>query len=70
VPIFFGSDVKNIPRRPPPGIGRHCFIRNAIIDKNACIGDGAYISPKANPRMPMPICISSAMASSASPRMP
>ena len=46
---FFGSDVKH-PTRPPPGIGRHCFIRNAIIDKNACIGDGAYISPEGKPK--------------------
>ena len=27
------------------GIGRDCYIRNAIIDKNARIGDGAYITP-------------------------
>lgn len=35
---------------PALGIGRDCFIRNAIIDKNARIGDGAYITPdgKAN----------------------
>lgn len=30
---------------PPLGVGRDCYIRNAIIDKNARIGDGAYISP-------------------------
>ncbi len=29
----------------PMGVGRDCFIRNAIIDKNACIGDGCYITP-------------------------
>lgn len=29
----------------PIGVGRDCFIRNAIIDKNARIGDGAYITP-------------------------
>ncbi len=28
------------------GIGRECYIRNAIIDKNARIGDGVYISPE------------------------
>ena len=35
---------------PPLGIGRDCFVRNAIIDKNARIGDGSYITPdgKAN----------------------
>lgn len=27
------------------GVGRDCFIRNAILDKNARIGDGCYITP-------------------------
>ena len=31
---------------PRLGVGRECYIRNAIIDKNARIGDGAYISPE------------------------
>jgi len=31
---------------PPLGIGRECYIKNAIIDKNARIGDGAYLSPE------------------------
>ncbi len=31
---------------PKMGIGRDCYIKNAIIDKNARIGDGAYISPE------------------------
>lgn len=31
---------------PPLGIGRDCFIKNAIIDKNARIGDGVYLSPE------------------------
>ncbi len=30
---------------PSLGIGRDCFVRNAIIDKNARIGDGCYITP-------------------------
>jgi glucose-1-phosphate adenylyltransferase len=35
---------------PPPGIprigiGKDCYIKNAIIDKNARIGDGVYLSP-------------------------
>lgn len=30
----------------PLGIGKDCYIKNAIIDKNARIGDGAYISPE------------------------
>ena len=29
----------------PLGIGEGCVIRNAIIDKNACIGDGCVITP-------------------------
>ncbi len=31
---------------PRMGIGRDCYIKNAIIDKNARIGDGVYISPE------------------------
>lgn len=30
---------------PRIGIGRDCYIKNAIIDKNARIGDGVYIVP-------------------------
>lgn len=30
---------------PPLGIGKDCFIKNAIIDKNVHIGDSVYISP-------------------------
>lgn len=37
------------PELPSIGIGRDCFIRNAIIDKNARIGDGAYITPDGKP---------------------
>lgn len=33
----------------PMGIGRDCFIRSAIIDKNARIGDGVYITPDGKP---------------------
>jgi glucose-1-phosphate adenylyltransferase len=32
--------------QPGLGIGRDCTIRHAIIDKNARIGDGAYITPE------------------------
>lgn len=32
----------------PMGIGRNVFIQNAIVDKNAKIGDGAQISDKSN----------------------
>jgi glucose-1-phosphate adenylyltransferase len=30
--------------RPRLGIGRDCYIKNAIIDKNVRIGDSVYIS--------------------------
>ena len=33
----------------PMGIGKECYIRNAIIDKNARIGDGVYITPDDKP---------------------
>lgn len=33
----------------PIGIGRDCYIKNAIIDKNARIGAGSYISPEGKP---------------------
>ncbi len=37
---------KNVARgRPPIGIGKHCRIRRAIIDKNARIGEGCELSP-------------------------
>jgi glucose-1-phosphate adenylyltransferase len=34
---------------PNVGIGRNCRIRGAIIDKNACIGDGCVLSPDGKP---------------------
>ena len=52
--ILMGADFFDFERPadgvPKLGIGRNCFIRNAIIDKNARIGDGSYITPdgKAN----------------------
>jgi len=46
---YYGSDLKHS-KTPAPGIGRDCFIRNAIVDKNAHIGDGAYISPEGKPK--------------------
>ena len=33
----------------PLGIGKGCKIEKAIIDKNACIGDGCVISPDGKP---------------------
>ncbi len=38
-------DTSRDPSVPPLGVGRDCYIKNAIIDKNARIGDGAYITP-------------------------
>ncbi len=35
----------------PVGVGRNCVIRNAIIDKNARIGDGACLDPGGLPEM-------------------
>ncbi|MBP5786803.1 MAG: glucose-1-phosphate adenylyltransferase [Kiritimatiellae bacterium] len=47
--VIMGADYYDPPGPPPCGIpmgvGRDCFIRNAIIDKNARIGDGCYITP-------------------------
>ncbi len=52
--VIMGADYYEHEREPVPpgprlGIGRDCFIRNAIVDKNARIGDGAYISPDGKP---------------------
>jgi glucose-1-phosphate adenylyltransferase len=47
--VLMGADFFEHERpRPgavPMGVGRDCFIRNAIIDKNARIGDGCYLTP-------------------------
>ena len=34
---------------PPLGIGKNCKITNAIIDKNARIGDNVQLSPEGKP---------------------
>lgn len=47
--VIMGSDYYEQtpePGLPPLGIGRDCYIKNAIIDKNARIGDGVYLSPE------------------------
>ncbi len=36
---------------PPLGVGKNCHIRNAIIDKNARIGDNVRLSPEGKPDM-------------------
>jgi len=45
---YYGDETKRSDH-PFPGVGRNCFIRNAIIDKNAQIGDGAYLTPDDKP---------------------
>ena len=43
------DDPQPAPDRPPLGIGRHCVIEGAIIDKNARIGDGVVITSEGKP---------------------
>jgi len=52
--IMMGSDGFETPAKlqaaaekdiPPLGVGRNCTIENAIIDKNARIGDNVFLSP-------------------------
>ena len=43
------EDPQSAPDRPPLGIGQHCVIEGAIIDKNARIGDGVVIKPEGKP---------------------
>ena len=51
--VLMGSDYyeKEAPPRGTPriGVGRDCYIKNAIVDKNARIGDGAYVTPDSKP---------------------
>ena len=47
--VIMGADFyekESTPANTPRiGVGRDCYIKNAIVDKNARIGDGAYITP-------------------------
>ncbi|MEA3211533.1 MAG: glucose-phosphate adenylyltransferase [Chthoniobacter sp.] len=51
--VIMGADFYDVDHAsrggPELGIGRNCAIDHAIIDKNACIGDGAVISPDGKP---------------------
>lgn len=51
--ILMGADFfeADLARRGGPrvGIGKNCVIDKAIIDKNACIGDGVVITPDGKP---------------------
>jgi glucose-1-phosphate adenylyltransferase len=43
---YFEHEKPNVERHPVRlGIGRDCYIKNAILDKNVRIGDSVYISP-------------------------
>ncbi len=53
--VMMGSDYYETPDeieanramgRPNVGVGRNCIVRNAILDKNARIGDNVHISPE------------------------
>ena len=48
---FYESDLhdKLPPDVPPMGVGKNCRIENAIIDKNARIGDNCHLSPEGKP---------------------
>ena len=39
------SDVEGVPQSTPIGIGNHCSIEGAIIDKNASLGNNVVIKP-------------------------
>lgn len=47
---FYESEAPAMPGAPPLGIGRNTTIKDAIVDKNARIGEGAVISPDGKPR--------------------
>ena len=48
--FYQDEDPQPNPDLPPLGIGRHCVIEEAIIDKNVRIGDGVVVTPKGKPR--------------------
>ena len=47
--FYQGEDSQTKSDGPPLGIGRHCVIEGAIIDKNARIGDGVVIKAEGKP---------------------
>lgn len=58
--ILMGADryehhIKPVPGVPPLGIGCNCIIEDAIIDKNARIGNGVRIAPKGREDMETPM---------------
>ena len=47
--FYQGEHPHSVLDSPPLGIGRHCVIEGAIIDKNARIGDGVVITAEGKP---------------------
>ena len=47
--FYQGEHAQSMFDAPPLGIGRHCVIEGAIIDKNARIGDGVVIRAEGKP---------------------
>ena len=47
--FYQGEHLQSMFDAPPLGIGRHCVIEGAIIDKNARIGDGVVIRAEGKP---------------------
>jgi glucose-1-phosphate adenylyltransferase len=48
--FYQDEDPQPKPDLPPLGIGQHCVIEEAIIDKNVRIGDGVVLTPEGKPR--------------------
>jgi glucose-1-phosphate adenylyltransferase len=46
--LYESDNLRPVPGVPPMGVGRDCRIEDAIIDKNARIGNGVVISSKKN----------------------
>ncbi|MFM8364672.1 MAG: sugar phosphate nucleotidyltransferase, partial [Verrucomicrobiota bacterium] len=44
--LYESDNLRPVPGMPPMGVGRDCRIEDAIIDKNARIGNGVVISSK------------------------
>jgi glucose-1-phosphate adenylyltransferase len=46
---YYESETAGPPGAPPMGIGRNTTIKDAIVDKNARIGERVVISPEGKP---------------------
>ena len=47
--LLSGRNLEPKPGAPPLGIGRHCHIEGAMLEKNARIGEGVVITPNGKP---------------------